>query len=266
MEIFIQYLKLFTVVFIRYSVMAGIPFLLVYKIYTNKFVKAKIQKKNAGKEDFIREIKYSLGTISVFALFGLTILFSPLRAYTQIYRGAADFPLIWIPISVIIGLVIHDAYCYWMHRTLHHPKLFRTTHLVHHQSKNPSPWASGAFHIIESFFEAFIIIILVFIMPMHPIAIGLFILATFTINVYGHLGYEVAPKWFRHSFLFEIINTSVHHNLHHSKFKGNYGLYFRFWDRLMGTENPNYVATYDKIQAQRFPARNTQLDLEIESL
>ncbi|MHA4894836.1 sterol desaturase family protein [Pedobacter sp. PWIIR3] len=48
------------------------------------------------------------------------------------------------------------------------------------------------------------------------------------------------------------MNTSIHHNLHHSKFKGNYGLYFRFWDRLMGTENPNYVKEYDRIQNQRF--------------
>jgi len=264
MEILILYIKLFVVVFIRYSVLAGIPFLLVYKVYTNKLVKAKIQKKIAGMDDFLREVKYSLGTVAVYALFGLTIIFSPLRAYTQIYIEAADLPMIWIPISVILGLIIHDTYFYWLHRTLHHPKLFRSTHLVHHKSKNPSPWASGAFHIIEAFLEAFIVVILVFTMPMHPVAIGLFVLATFVVNVYGHLGYEIAPKWFRHSFLFEIINSSVHHNLHHSKFKGNYGLYFRFWDRVMGTENPNYVATYDKIQAQRFPTHNSQLDLEVK--
>jgi sterol desaturase/sphingolipid hydroxylase (fatty acid hydroxylase superfamily) len=27
----------------------------------------------------------------------------------------------------------------------------------------------------------------------------------------------------------------VYHNLHHERFNGNYGLYFTFWDRLMGT-------------------------------
>jgi sterol desaturase/sphingolipid hydroxylase (fatty acid hydroxylase superfamily) len=40
--------------------------------------------------------------------------------------------------------------------------------------------------------------------------------------------------------------------MHHSKFKGNYGLYFRIWDRLMGTEHPDYVSEYDRIQDQRF--------------
>ncbi|RZK51397.1 MAG: fatty acid hydroxylase family protein, partial [Pedobacter sp.] len=93
-------------------------------------------------------------------------------------------------------------------------------------------------------------------LPMHKLAIILFVLVGFIINVYGHLGYETAPKWLRKSFLFEIINTSVHHNLHHSKFNGNYGLYFRLWDRLCKTENPDYVQEYDRIQANRFGVEN----------
>ncbi|RZK36489.1 MAG: fatty acid hydroxylase family protein, partial [Pedobacter sp.] len=93
-------------------------------------------------------------------------------------------------------------------------------------------------------------------LPMHKLAIILFVLVGFIINVYGHLGYETAPKWLRKSFLFEIINTSVHHNLHHSKFNGNYGLYFRIWDRLCKTENPDYVKEYDRVQTNRFGVEN----------
>lgn len=48
------------------------------------------------------------------------------------------------------------------------------------------------------------------------------------------------------------MNTSTHHNIHHSKFNGNYGLYFRFWDKMMGTEHPDYVKKYDEIQKRRF--------------
>lgn len=253
MEIFFQYITLVAFIFIRYSILAGIPFLLVYKIFTNKMVKAKIQKKIASKKDFLREVKHSLITSAAFGTTAMIVFFTPFKEYTNVYSEISDFSLIWLPISVVLSLIIHDTYFYWMHRILHHPKLFRTTHLVHHQSINPSPWASQSFHIIESFLEAFIVVVLVFIMPIHPLAIALFGLMSFIINVYGHLGYEVAPKWFRHSVFFEMINSSVHHNLHHSKFKGNYGLYFRFWDRVMGTENPKYVEMYDKIQMQRFP-------------
>jgi sterol desaturase/sphingolipid hydroxylase (fatty acid hydroxylase superfamily) len=39
--------------------------------------------------------------------------------------------------------------------------------------------------------------------------------------------------------------------MHHSKFKGNYGVHFRFWDRLMKTEFKDYEAEYDKIQERK---------------
>ncbi|MEM7019578.1 MAG: sterol desaturase family protein [Pseudomonadota bacterium] len=90
------------------------------------------------------------------------------------------------------------------------------------------------------------------LIPLSPIALILFTFLSFAINVYGHLGFEIAPKWFRYSILFELVNTSTHHNLHHAKFKWNFGLYFRVWDRIMGTEHPDYVKEYDLIQERRF--------------
>ena len=138
-----------------------------------------------------------------------------------------------------------------MHRLLHHKGLFKFTHVLHHQSTNPSPWASYSFHLFEAITEGAILLVLVFLLPVHPISLMLFTISSFLINVYGHLGYEIMPEWFRHTWMFEVFNTSVHHNLHHSKFKGNYGLYFRIWDRMMGTENPDYVKEYDRLQQQR---------------
>ena len=32
------------------------------------------------------------------------------------------------------------------------------------------------------------------------------------------------------------IYTATHHQLHHDKYNCNYGLYFRLWDRLLGTD------------------------------
>jgi sterol desaturase/sphingolipid hydroxylase (fatty acid hydroxylase superfamily) len=39
--------------------------------------------------------------------------------------------------------------------------------------------------------------------------------------------------------------------MHHSKFDGNYGVHFRFWDKLLGTEFKDYEAQFDKIQARK---------------
>ena len=32
-----------------------------------------------------------------------------------------------------------------------------------------------------------------------------------------------------------------HHQRHHEEYRCNYGLYFRFWDRWCGTEDPDYL-------------------------
>lgn len=237
---------------LRYFLFAGIPFLIYYILFPNRFSKNKIQERFAKKKDFIREIAYSMQTTVVIIAVALLIIRTPLVEYTQFYRELSDYPIWWLPISIIVGLIIHDTYFYWMHRTVHHPKLYKKVHLVHHQSVNPSPWASYSFHFFEAIAEAMIAPIVLFLMPIHPLALALIGLFSFIINVYGHLGYEIAPKWLRHSIFFEILNTSTHHNMHHSKFKGNYGLYFRFWDKIMGTEHPDYVKEYDKIQERRF--------------
>lgn len=45
-----------------------------------------------------------------------------------------------------------------------------------------------------------------------------------------HLGYNIK--------IFKIIkfqNTSIDHDLHHRNAKYNFGLYFTFWNRFMGT-------------------------------
>ncbi|PUZ29373.1 sterol desaturase family protein [Chitinophaga parva] len=251
---------LFSITTLRYLVLAGIPFLAFYIFFPGKLAHLKIQERAAAKKDFLREIWHSVQTTLVFAIIASLILYTPFRQYTQVYTNVNDYPVWYLFVSFGLSMVIHDTYFYWMHRGLHHPKLFKLTHLVHHQSVNPSPWASYSFHILEAIAEAGVLLVIVMIMPMHAISIAMFTVGGFIINVYGHLGYEIAPRWLRNTWIFEITNTSVHHNLHHRKFRGNYGLYFRVWDRVCGTEHPDYVKEYDRVMAQRdaanaFPAR-----------
>ena len=244
--------KIFSFTALRYFILAGIPFILYYYIFTSKFSRSKIQKKMARNKDFFREITHSLQSTAVFTVIAFLIIHSPLKKYSFIYFNSNEYPIWWIPLSVLACLIIHDTYFYWIHRFMHNKKIYKHIHVIHHKSINPSPWTSYSFHFIEAIIEGLVLVPLVFLLPLHPIAILLFNVAAFMINVYGHLGYETAPKQFRNTFLFEIFNTSVHHNLHHSRFHGNYGLYFRFWDRVMKTENPDYVKEYDRIQKKRF--------------
>lgn len=236
---------------LRYFLITLPAFWVFYQWGKDYFSQTKIQKRTARREDFFREIRHSLVSVGVMSALAAVVLFSPMVHYTRFYTGD-EMPAWWPFVAVLLALAVHDTYFYWMHRLVHHPKIFKTVHLTHHKSTNPSPFASYAFHWTEAITEGMILPIILFLIPMNIEALYGFILAGFVINVYGHLGHEIMPRWFRHSVLFEVFNTSTHHNLHHSKFKGNYGLYFRIWDRLMGTENPNYVADYDRIQQQRF--------------
>ena len=244
----------FTVLFnvLRYILLAGTAFLTFYVLWPNFFAKSKIQVRFASEKDFVRELSYSLQTIVIFIGMNLLVLYTPLRAYGKIYGNIGQYGLWWVPTSILLAIILHDTYFYWMHRALHHRSLYKIFHRVHHKSVNPSPLASYSFNFAEGILEAMVIPLMVFIVPMHPIALILFALFAYSFNVYGHLGYEIVPRRFRKSIFFEIMVTSVHHNLHHHKFIGNYGYYFRFWDRLMGTEHPDYVKTFDEIQQKRF--------------
>ncbi|RCH55596.1 sterol desaturase family protein [Mucilaginibacter hurinus] len=253
MEVLFESLgKIFTVTLARYFVIAGIPFVLFYWLMPQRFIKSKIQARYAKNKDFIREIMHSVQTSLVLAGIGVGVIVLSLNGYTLIYTELTAADWWYIPVSLFLSLTIHDTYFYWMHRTLHHPNLFKYTHLLHHKSITPSPFASYSFHFLEAVAEGLILVLLVFVLPMHKITILLFIIVGFIINVYGHLGYEIAPRRFRNSIFFEVFSSSVYHNLHHSKFRGNYGLYYRVWDRLMKTEHPEYVAMYDRIQEKRF--------------
>jgi sterol desaturase/sphingolipid hydroxylase (fatty acid hydroxylase superfamily) len=59
-------------------------------------------------------------------------------------------------------------------------------------------------------------------------------------NAIGHCGYEVFPPRADGRPLFDWLTTVTHHDLHHARAGTNFGLYFTFWDRIMGTEDSNY--------------------------
>jgi sterol desaturase/sphingolipid hydroxylase (fatty acid hydroxylase superfamily) len=68
-----------------------------------------------------------------------------------------------------------------------------------------------------------------------------------TRNVLGHLSVELFPRGFTQSRFFAWHTTTTHHALHHKDFTSNYGLYFTFWDRLLGTTHPRYDETFDRV-------------------
>ena len=65
------------------------------------------------------------------------------RGWTRIYSDVGDFPLWWLPLSVLLYLATHDTWFYWTHRWMHRPRLFRMS-LDPYQCPDPRPPAEGS--------------------------------------------------------------------------------------------------------------------------
>lgn len=248
-----RFVVLFLIILLRYLILAAVAYLVFYHFKKHVWHYKKIQLRFPQGRDYFREILYSFITAIIFAFVGYLIFMTPFRSYTKLYTRLDEYSMIYFFFSVLLMLVIHDTYFYWTHRAMHHPRLFAIFHRVHHLSTNPSPWAAFAFHPLEAVVEAGIILVLALIMPVHAYSIALFLLIMMVYNVYGHLGYELYPRGFTNTWVGKWLNTSVNHNQHHQSFKGNYGLYFLWWDRWMGTIRPDYDQTFEEVKTRKQP-------------
>jgi Delta7-sterol 5-desaturase len=236
-----------SLIFLRYFLFAGVAFFIFYKFRLHYFLVKKIQQRFPTNKQIRMEIFYSLNSTVVFGLFVVLILELRKIGYTLIYSDLEKYGYVYLFVSLVAMILLHDAYFYWMHRLLHRPKWFSQIHYLHHQSHNPTPWASFSFQPVEAILEFAILPIAVFIMPLHPMVLLTWSLWMITWNVVGHLGYEIFPKRFSKSIWFNWLNTSTHHNRHHSHSNGNYGLYFNFWDRWMKTNDSGYKEAFEKV-------------------
>ncbi|MBL7802262.1 MAG: sterol desaturase family protein [Saprospiraceae bacterium] len=249
-------------IFGRYAVLSGALFLVFYVWKRRGWLYRKIQQRFPADRDYRREIGYSFLTACIFGAIAWLFLGTPLRQYTQFYTNIEEYGIGWLLLSIPLSLLIHDAYFYWMHRLMHHPRIYRRVHLVHHRSVNPSPWAAYAFHPSEAVLEGGILPLLLVLMPMHPISFFAFITLMLWFNVYGHLGYEIFPKSLYRHPLGRWLNSSIYHNQHHERFTGNFGLYFTIWDRLMGTLRTDSAdkvdEVHERIKANQHVVKNLQ--------
>jgi len=219
----------------RYLVIAGGSYGLFWKALKEKFQGRRVQGSAIKKNQIQTEILYSMSTITCFAVVGSSIYFANKLGWTKIYYNVADHGWGYWWVSLFAILFFHDTYFYFMHRMMHHPVLYRHVHKVHHDSISPTPFTSLSFHPFEAFLEALVIPFLILVVPLHIGVLLAYQFVTFTLNVNGHLGYELYPSDRDSRPVLKWINTATLHALHHSRYVYNYGLYTTFWDRLLGT-------------------------------
>lgn len=241
------YLHIITIDFLRYFIPASLAFFLCWILFKEKLKHRFIQKNLPSAKKLWTEFRYSMSTVSIFAVIGVGIVTADKHGLTQLYHKVGDFGLLYLAGSLLIMVLFHDMYFYWTHRWMHHPRLYKYVHRVHHLSTNPSPWAAYSFHPLEAIVQALVFPIILFSMPVHTSVAFAFLIYMIVRNVWGHLGYELFPKRFMNLKWLNWHTTTTHHNLHHEKFTANYGLYFTWWDRWFNTEHKQYEERFREV-------------------
>lgn len=230
-----------------YFVLAGFLWLISDVLFRRRLWRRRIAGKIPGWRQMSWELLYSLRSMVIFGAVGGFIVFAGYSGWTQIYLRIDRYGWPYFFLSIALMIFLHDAYFYWTHRLMHDRRLFRAMHRTHHLSTNPSPWAAYSFSPWEALVQAGIGPLILFSFPTHPAAFSFFMLWQISFNVLGHCGHEIWPRWFMNSWLGIVLNTPTHHAMHHETFRANYGLYFNFWDRLMGTNHRRYEERFAQV-------------------
>lgn len=182
------------------------------------------------------ELKLSLLSSWIYALPAAVVWEAWRGGGTLIYLDVARYGVPWLFVSGALYLLIQDAYYYWLHRLMHQRAVFRHVHAGHHRSRQPTPFASFSFDWAEAALTAWLLPALTFVIPIHPAVIVALLTVMTIAAVLNHAGAELLPGWLVQGPLGAWMISATHHSVHHTHFGSNFGLYFRFWDRAMGTD------------------------------
>ena len=232
MNLWLHYLlTFFVIILIRYFVVAGGTYWLFYasdKHIENPNLKT-IQKKLI-KEDITLSIAATVAS-AICAAIVMTVYDS---GATRLYSSANEYGIWYLAASFVGVILLQDAGYYFLHRGFHHPFVYSWLHRGHHRSKNPTPWTSFALDFPEALIQGLFLVATIFLIPIHFGILALWLITMTVWSLVTHLGFELFPSFPDH-WLGKWFISSDHHSLHHRRYTRHYGLYFTFWDRLLGT-------------------------------
>ena len=133
-------------------------------------------------------------------------------------------------ITIIAYLLIVDTFIYWVHRLIHRtPFLKQALHATHHNAYDLVPldifYTDFTENILYSFIAGYIPLLFINVNLIEYIAV---IILIFYHSLYTHSESE-------ERFIIPYFIDSTYHKYHHQIGKGNYSVYFSFWDDYMGT-------------------------------
>lgn len=234
------YAKTFPADLLRYVIGAGGVWLVINVVLKNWIAHRRIRQRQASWLQIRREWLYSFRTVLIFTATGTLIALGYQYGLVRIYTDITMHGIGWLLLSALILVLAHDTWFYWTHRLMHDPRLFTHCHAGHHKSVIPTPFTAYAFDSMEALVNAVFLPLILLVLPAHPAALLFFVSHMMLRNAIAHCGFEIFPATRHGKPLFDWLTAVTHHDLHHANGRYNFGFYFTFWDRWMGTEHPDY--------------------------
>jgi sterol desaturase/sphingolipid hydroxylase (fatty acid hydroxylase superfamily) len=148
----------------------------------------------------------------------------------HLYIDWDEQPFWYNMLTPLLYLILSDFWFYWTHRLCHEVEaIYNHSHFWHHASRPTNSFAGNAADFMELMLQGESQVF--FVALVCPIPMQVFVtMSSFSQlwAIFLHNGMRIkVPGMY----------DSWDHNVHHyyGKRNGNYGLYFQFWDRAMGT-------------------------------
>merc|ERR1711916_373769 len=138
--------------------------------------------------------------------------------------------------SMVVCLVVEDAWEYWGHRALHWGPLYKHVHKMHHEYQAPFGIVAEYAHPVETVILGIGTMLGPFILAFnefHLVTLWCWLTVRLLQTVDAHSGYDF--PWSMRNFLPFWAGADFHDH-HHKVFRGNYATSFRWWDWLCNTD------------------------------
>lgn len=216
-----------------------VPFFVLFWILKPKFLmKYKLPALIEKPPRFFQEALNSCVGIGVYLIpFVTMVSLKKNFGYSRMYTDFDQFGVAYFVFTILVFIVFTDTFSFWTHYAQHNVSWLKWTHKTHHKSIQVNPLSSYSFSFTDACINMAALFILLLVVPWHPLAYLVY--GTFGIvhSAYLHLGFDFAIEPQMKNSIWKWKYTSTHHYLHHQKFECNYGQFFSFWDRFMGTED-----------------------------
>ncbi|KAL8943959.1 MAG: hypothetical protein Q9216_000772 [Gyalolechia sp. 2 TL-2023] len=202
------------------------------------------------------EIKQASAALPIISVLTVPFFVGEVRGYAKLYDAPTDAPF-WLynVFQFPFFVCFTDFFIYWIHRGLHHPRVYKTLHKPHHKWIMPTPYASHAFHPLDGFAQSVPYHIYPFIFPLNKVAYIILFAFINIWTVFIHDGEYVANS--------SIINGAACHTMHHLYFNYNYGQFTTLWDRFGGSyrkPNEELFRRESKMSKQEWERQCTEME------